>query len=200
MRLRSFGEDRQGLLDKMLFFLRTRHIFKIVKKSNFFQIILDVGCGYNAAFLEKLVKIQPFIKKAIGMDISVNSLLNNSTINLIECDINKVFPFENNFFDAMFCTAVIEHIDNYELALKEMRRVLKSNGVLFLTTPAAPFARPVLEFLSLKLNLLDFQEILDHKRYFSFSEINQALIEAGFEKVEIKRLLFGLNILAICHK
>jgi len=200
MREKSFGQNPYGWLDKLLFFLRTRKILKIVKKINSFQTILDVGCGYNALFLSKIIKFQPSIIKAFGIDISVNSQIKESLIHLIPADINKIFPFENNFFDAIFCIAVIEHIDNYQKALKEIYRVLKPEGFLFLTTPAAPFAKPILEFLSLKLNLLNSQEILDHKRYFSFSKLKLVLADAGFKKIEIKPLLFGFNILAICKK
>jgi len=200
MRTEAFREKKQNWLDEVLFFLRTRLILRNVKKNASIRNILDVGCGYDAMLLSKIIKFSPFIEKAFGIDILVSSQLKNYNINLIQSDINKRFPLEDNFFDAIFCTAVIEHVDNYELMLKEICRVLKLGGIFFLTTPVAPFAKPVLDFFSQKLKLLDANEVMDHKKYFSLKWLQEALEDAGFKEIKIKRFLFGLNMLAICRK
>jgi len=49
-------------------------------------------------------------------------------------DITKL-SFENNSFDKIICMEILEHIPNHGNALSELFRVLKPNGVLYLTFP-----------------------------------------------------------------
>lgn len=44
-------------------------------------------------------------------------------------------PLEDNSIDSIICTQVLEHVQHPWVALKEMQRVLKPNGVLLLTVP-----------------------------------------------------------------
>jgi len=43
--------------------------------------------------------------------------------------------FEDDYFDILICNHVIEHVHDHLLALKEISRVLKKNGVAILQTP-----------------------------------------------------------------
>jgi ubiquinone/menaquinone biosynthesis C-methylase UbiE len=59
-----------------------------------------------------------------------------------ECKIDLDFiggiennPFENNNFDLVLCLEVLEHIENYQGAIKEIYRILKDGGRLLLTVP-----------------------------------------------------------------
>ncbi len=45
-------------------------------------------------------------------------------------------PFQNESFDLVCAFDVIEHIENHELAVAEMKRVCKSGGRIFITVPA----------------------------------------------------------------
>lgn len=49
-------------------------------------------------------------------------------------------PFGDETFDVILCAEVLEHMHTPARALAEMRRVLKTDGVLLLTTP---FAYPI---------------------------------------------------------
>jgi SAM-dependent methyltransferase len=48
-------------------------------------------------------------------------------------------PFADNSFDAVCAFDVIEHIKEHDLAVQEIKRVLRPNGRLFLTVPAFNF-------------------------------------------------------------
>jgi len=47
----------------------------------------------------------------------------------------RKLSFKNNVFDVVVCFNVLEHIYEYEVAVKEMFRVLKPGGLLFCKTP-----------------------------------------------------------------
>jgi len=44
-------------------------------------------------------------------------------------------PFEDGFFDVVLCTEVIEHSPNPLRAVRELARVVRSGGILVITTP-----------------------------------------------------------------
>ncbi len=42
-------------------------------------------------------------------------------------------PFDDNSFDIIYCISVLEHTENYEVIVKEFKRLLKPGGLLILT-------------------------------------------------------------------
>jgi 2-polyprenyl-3-methyl-5-hydroxy-6-metoxy-1,4-benzoquinol methylase len=80
--------------------------------------ILDVGCGAKKT------------KGAIGLDF-----VNFDGVDVIH-DLNQVpFPFENDFFDLITMSHVIEHVANIPTVMQELARILKQNGRLWIATP-----------------------------------------------------------------
>jgi SAM-dependent methyltransferase len=55
----------------------------------------------------------------------------------IDYDVNLLhrLPYDDASFDVILLVEVIEHLENHRLALSELARILKPNGVLILTTP-----------------------------------------------------------------
>jgi SAM-dependent methyltransferase len=52
----------------------------------------------------------------------------------MKCDISSI-PVENDRYDAVLCTQVLEHVPEPLKALKELHRVLIPGGTLWLSTP-----------------------------------------------------------------
>lgn len=85
--------------------------------------VLDLGCGKKPYF--QLFKESNYI----GLDLPNKNVF---------ADIygNALFlPFKDNVFDVVLCSQVLEHINEVELALNEIFRVLKKGGHLILTVP-----------------------------------------------------------------
>ena len=84
---------------------------------------LDVGCGdrpYEYLFKDA---------KYIGIDVEVSGRdLTKKKPDVFYDGIN--IPFEQSSFDLVFCTQVLEHVNNPGNLLNEMYRVLKPNGRL----------------------------------------------------------------------
>ncbi len=84
--------------------------------------VLDVGSGRGY--------LQDVVNHYTGLDISPSAkrfyhkpfIVGSATF----------MPFSDNAFDSAWTLFVLEHVDNPEAALAEMRRVVKDGGVLFL--------------------------------------------------------------------
>ena len=102
--------------------------------------------------------------------------------------------------DLVTCVAVIEHVDRPDVLLAEAHRVLRPGGTLVVTTPSEQ-AKPVLEHLFVRLRLIDPQEILDHKRYYSPATLRRDIEAAGFRRdaVSVRRFELGLNLAAVAR-
>jgi len=79
--------------------------------------------------------------KLTGADVSQVALerartrLPDAELVLVEPD--EPLPFADNVFDLVLCVETLEHIRDTQLALSEIRRVLRPGGRLALTTPAS---------------------------------------------------------------
>lgn len=92
----------------------------------------DIGSG-NSPYKKYLINhIEEYI--SIDKGNTHEHMFNSSKEKFIDADIKKL-PFEENCFDTIILTQVLEHIDEPFHALNEIKRVLKKDGVLILSVP-----------------------------------------------------------------
>jgi 2-polyprenyl-3-methyl-5-hydroxy-6-metoxy-1,4-benzoquinol methylase len=58
----------------------------------------------------------------------------NRTALIKIADIEKKFPFPDRFFDIVYCTEVLEHVNKPADVLGEIFRVTSTNGIVILST------------------------------------------------------------------
>jgi ubiquinone/menaquinone biosynthesis C-methylase UbiE len=89
---------------------------------------VDIGCGISP--------VSPHPRRTLFLDCAVEALkhLQQKGYNTKEGDIINL-PLDAGFADVVFCSEVLEHVENYQTALKEMHRILKTGGRLILTVP-----------------------------------------------------------------
>jgi ubiquinone/menaquinone biosynthesis C-methylase UbiE len=100
--------------------------------------ILDVGGGLGDLGLE-------FFKRGqrgyfIVLDISMAALLEaKTTLQYFTCGFIQAgaqkLPLKSKTFDIVICSEVLEHLPDDSIALKEITRVLKDNGIIIITVP-----------------------------------------------------------------
>lgn len=164
---------------------------------------LDVGCGdgsFGAAVKRELEA------DVYGVDISDEAVrkARENGIESVSLDIDEDdLPFTNDFFDAVFCGEVIEHVYSPDRLLDEIHRVLRPGGHLFLTTPnmASWFNRislvlgfqPVFSDISLRHAYGHFwkMEPMGHLRLFVLRSLRMLLEACGFEVLDVKGI--GIN-------
>lgn len=98
------------------------------------QRVLVVGDGGGRDYYSlRLLDKQPVV-----MDVAIQSIIPDMVI----ADANSPFPFAPRTFDAVIMAEVIEHLPKDFQALREVRRILKDDGVLVLTVPYFHDAEP----------------------------------------------------------
>lgn len=183
---KSHFQDKEPILEGLLSRLRFNKVTKFIPQNS---RVLDVGGGYNSNLLQVL---KSKISSGVGIDAHVSKNNLGPKIKLIEGDLNKELPFPDADFDVVVSLANLEHLEYPEINAAEMFRVLKPGGLLLLTTPSV-YAKPVLEFLSFKLKMVNEEEIRDHKTYFNKSILTKLFNEVGFSLVEHKYFQFFMN-------
>lgn len=91
--------------------------------------LLDFGCG-SKPYKELFEKADEYI----GIDLKIEGREENHQY-VDKFYDGKVIPFDDNTFDSLLCTEVLEHVFNIEELLKEFNRVLKKGGKALITTP-----------------------------------------------------------------
>ena len=97
--------------------------------------VLDCGCGPGTLTLGLAQAVDP--GQATGIDIEpgmvdrANALANEGGIKNVEFRVDDItdLSFPNDCFDLVFVSAVLEHLPDPVVALKEIRRVLKPGAV-----------------------------------------------------------------------
>ena len=104
------------------------------------QAILDVGCGDGyLLYLISCVRPHTLLCGAdsdfLGVSLASEQLRkHNRALPLIRATAYRL-PVQSSSFDAVLMADVIEHLDDPDLALREVCRVLRDKGALLLSTP-----------------------------------------------------------------
>ncbi len=114
-----------------------RYLFVLQISKN--KVILDAGCGcgYGSYIIAKY----GHPKKVYAVDISKQAIeyaKNKYRSNDVFYKINnleKLTLIKNNSIDIVMSFEVIEHLNNQEIFLNQVLRVLKSKGIFFSSTP-----------------------------------------------------------------
>jgi SAM-dependent methyltransferase len=112
---------------------RARAVRKLVAKHvPIGARILDAGCGTG-------LNLRHLPPGSIGLDINPRNVAAAAARlpdhRVVLGDI-EAMPFEDDEFDAVVCTEVLEHVPNARRSLDEIKRVLKPGGVLIGSVPA----------------------------------------------------------------
>ena len=98
------------------------------------ETLLDAGCSYGYATRYYAQKAN----NTVGIDINEEHIkVAKEKFPDIEFKKSALenIPFDDNTFDTVICTDVLEHTNDKVKSISELLRVLKKDGVLILTVP-----------------------------------------------------------------
>ena len=144
--------------------VRMRYVLALMPEGS--NACLDAGCGVQCLY-KNIVEQKGYSWHGIDLKPSSFGILG---------DLRKL-PFKKDYFQAILCVDVLEHIREFKQALTEFWRVLIDNGILVLHTP---------NLLQTPL-LIEPVEPDDHvRRGFTPLQLRRALTQVGFVNQEFK--------------
>ena len=91
------------------------------------ESLLDVGCGDGGVLFKYLKKIPRDFHGVEGAPL-LKAKAEQRGLKVASFDLNGRWPYEDNRFDVVFSSQVIEHLHNSRLFVEEIYRVLKPGG------------------------------------------------------------------------
>lgn len=125
----SFQPNRFSILYHPFYFIR-RDLYKQIRKHapSLSGNLLDFGCGRKP--YENLFTVSSYT----GVDVESGGHDHRRSRVDVYYD-GKHLPFENESFDALFCSEVLEHVFDPDEILSEIGRVLRKGSLALITTP-----------------------------------------------------------------
>ena len=152
------------------------------KKMN----ILEIGCACGATLLS--IKNNYPNSQLYGIEINENSAKIAKCFADV-CDVNiekSNLPYEEEFFDYIMFGDVLEHLNNPEKVLKNMKKYLKKDGYILASIPNVMHYTVVRDLINGNWTYQD-AGILNrtHVRFFTKNEIEKMFNEAGYSGLVI---------------
>jgi 2-polyprenyl-3-methyl-5-hydroxy-6-metoxy-1,4-benzoquinol methylase len=148
------------------------------------KITLDAGCGTGWFSKEAILRGAEVYSMDLGENLlsKVSEKCGSKTIVGSILDI----PFDDNYFDIIISSEVLEHTPDPILAIKELYRVLKPNGICIITTPNK------LWYFSVYLaNLLHLRPYEGLENWIGWMQMNRELKKTGFTILD----MLGIHII-----
>lgn len=152
---------------------------------------LDVGCNRGSIeFLFQTLYPEKAAATAIdGIDVSAQAIRQASELGLQNCHFQVYsgsrFPYPSATFDLVVLVEVLEHVPAKEELLREIQRVLKPGGRLFLTTPNPECWALRAELRSWRaLRMLFRRPAVAKDEFISHAGLERLIATAGFTRTE----------------
>ena len=167
-------------------FFGPKHLFRenivLSKAKKYFKDgkLLDAGFG-NGSLIIQLSKNKDL--EIYGIDASKKFIdytkLKLKNAHLYLGDVTDL-KFNENYFDYLVSTEVLEHVEQDKKAVKEFYRVLKKNGLCIITVPIDP------------KSFDHTDKWAGHFRKYTPEQLNQLFKEQGFKLIDSKKFSFIL--------
>ncbi len=163
---------------------------KIVEvfKDHTVKKVLDLGCGSGRHLIylaERSFEVYGIDLAETGIKIAKEWLEEKDLqANLKIGSVYKKLPFEDNFFDAVISVRVIHHarVEDIRKVIKEIQRVMKPRGLIFMTVRKRIPKKRRLKF-----------ETLDSRTYIPTEGDEKGLIHYLFDKRLLRKEFANLN-------
>jgi ubiquinone/menaquinone biosynthesis C-methylase UbiE len=160
-------------------------------KPNLTGNYLDIGSGTGE--LIRHVK-NKFNVDSYAVDYTDSLMeLTDQAVDIVDLN-NCNLPYEDNFFDGITFTEVIEHLEDHRKILKEVNRILKPGGVLVVSTPNILNMKSRVRFLTfgfynlfgpLHVKDSDLHHAGGHINPLSYFYLSHSLLDADFEDIRL---------------
>ncbi|MFX0204414.1 MAG: class I SAM-dependent methyltransferase [Candidatus Hodarchaeota archaeon] len=158
------------------------HLYRYLFARRYcYGIVLDACCGlgYGTHFLSNSKRIQ----KVVGVDIDSYSVryalqkYSNLKTAFLATDLSTP-TFPDKIFDSIVFLECLEHLNKPQLVLRNLHRILKSGGLIILSTPNRTNLYNMINRHSLSNPY--------HVREYSISDVRELMTCSGFEIIGVE--------------
>ena len=148
------------------------------------QRVLEVGCG-NGVLSSYLAEKHGW--NVTGIDIDPDQIKiakkihkENDSLKFVEADATEL-PYENNEFDLTLSFDVLHHIPNWDMAIKEINRVLRPEGLYIMNDLASRyFHQAIRSLLGRYMSVFTVDELIDDLKHNKFDILYEKKLNAVF--------------------
>jgi len=181
-------------------FIQRRFIVPVWSKSVDLKsesVVLEAGCGRGAGSLIIFEEFHPSLIDAFDLDVDMIALAKehipkgySEKINLFVGDVTNI-PKADSSYDAVFDFFTLYHVEDWQLGLSEISRVIKSGGYFAFMEP----------YEKTMQNLI-FRNLFDHpsENRFNREDWLKGLAENGLRIMESKSNIWGKGLIGVATK
>jgi 2-polyprenyl-3-methyl-5-hydroxy-6-metoxy-1,4-benzoquinol methylase len=176
----------------IVYWRKLKDVFNYLKKKRWEQI-LEIGCGFGF-LLPSLCQIG---SRVIGCDIeSAFNVCEKTTLREFEkryanLELKKIDArslsnyIDENSCDVIIAISVLEHIDDYNRAIMEIRKCLKPNGIFVSVLPSENW------LYMLGRKLVGYKG--DYHKHYDYEKM-QSSLRRNFKEVKKRHSPFGIPL------
>jgi SAM-dependent methyltransferase len=150
--------------------------------------VLDFGCGRHA-WAARSIKTQATLVHGVDASLDKPEIFLDDVLL-----VQSIGQLPRADYQVIAALAVFEHIPPFDLVnvLHHFAKISTPDAIIVGTVPT-PLARPVLEFLSFKLGLIDSSQINDHWVYYDDLWLKEIVALTQWKVQSYKLFQLGLN-------
>jgi len=146
--------------------------------------LLDLGCGPGSITVGLAERVHPGSTTGFDLHPGLPEGADDGTITLVAGDVTQGLPFEDGTFDAIFSSAMLQHLPDPLAVLHEVRRVARPGAVVGLVDADwdGQLLYPTNPLLEASFEVM--RRLRAGTSPYVGKQLRSLLVQAGFEQTE----------------
>lgn len=190
---------RRNILQRIWHSAKLREVLRAFSHHPSPKKILDVGSA-SGWFLSK-ISLQHPDATYYGIDIYQEAIeYGKKAYPHIEFSVASAekIPYKANCFDIVICTEVLEHVENPQMVLQEIKRVLKKGGIAIIELDSGSILFSLVWYLWRKAHGKVWND--SHLHSYTVEKLEKSIRQAGFTILHKKKFNLAMAMIFTIRK